>query len=209
MNASFNITSQRLDLSYTTTTQELFRRVLEPLRGFMESEHIGRCEPYLQPSLRQGFRSMERLTKSVFVQTTFLEIDDALDLVSFSSRYLALDRQSAELFARVVGVLAKVTPCPCPSLNILLPPADQVFQTQAVPVEIRQVYESIQSPTGSYVPYLAVWQMYEMWFYLRAIRSSSPAFRALVSGLDAHTMFFRATMSHLAQVDINNPAVGD
>ena len=204
MKASFNISSQRLDLSYEPKIQELFLQTVDRLRNFMGGGHVRRCELELQASLAQGLRFVERLAQNTIIQTTSLEADCALDLVSFSSRYLAVDRASAELLARVIVTLAKITPCPCPGLENNLPPPERVFQTTSVPAEIRELYGSLRVGNGFHVPHLFVFQMYELWFHLRKISSPSLEFRALIAGLDAHTLFFRATMSHLAHVDFND-----
>jgi hypothetical protein len=124
-----------------------------------------------------------------------------LDLASFASRYVALDQESASLFARVILILAKVSFCPSPTLRMPLPPAEDVLKDRNLPCAVRQLYELVQTP-NSHVPHLSIFQMYELWTHLHEVRSSSPQFHALVSGLDAYTLFFRATMSNLARMDI-------
>ena len=204
MKAIFNISTQQLDLSYESRIQELFRHTLERLRGFMGTDHIRRCDVDLQSSLASGFRLVDRLAQSRAIQTTAIEADCALDLVSFASRYLANDCPSARLVAQAVVALAKVTPSPCPAPTDSLPPSAHVFGARPVPPETRCLYEALQLNEQKRLPYLFVFQMYDLWFHLHKVSSPSSEFRALVAGLDEHTVFFRATISHLAYVDVSN-----
>jgi hypothetical protein len=201
--ANFDPITDRLHLRYDAKTRNLLQRATVPISVFLDGEIVQDHDGLQILDLELGFLVLSQLATETSPRLTSSKTDLAFELVWWSSYFLALDRPSARLFSRVVSILAEVTFMPLSSRG--LPPAKKVFAGKAIPTDVFRSYQRLRLWKGPGLPMLSTQQMYGLWLVLKDVPPRSDAVETLVSDLDISTLVFRATIDHLARVDLGLP----
>jgi hypothetical protein len=189
-----------LEIRYDEETQKVFASTAKTISILLKRDSRHRPDGSRSNSLEQFNVSALVLRHLGSVPSREMrlrpeEMQEVLTLACFSAMRVLGQPRQIKLFEHLLLLLALATP----TLVFLvdLPPIDQVFDQQTASAGVRETFVILQESNKQEIPYLYVYDIYQLAIELRSIQRPSPAVRKLIAYLDLIISPFRTVMDKM------------